>query len=332
VTAAPASLGRRKGTWWAGHQRSGYALRRSARLAVSLVLLLTATFFMIHLIPGDPVRASLGPTAPASLVAQRKAALGLDKPLPTQYFDYVRNVLHGDFGTSLTSGESVTEVIQQRGPSTLKLGGIAFLIAISIAVPLGVLMAALTRDSRRRGVELGFTATTGAIASIPSFLIAIALVYLFAVTIRIFPVAGSGGFSAYVLPVAALALAPIASLSRIVRVEGLRVLGQDYIRTARGKRLPARIVYVRHALPNTLTPTLTLAGLLLGGLLAGTVLVENIFAWPGLGTTLVQSVVQKDYPTVQAVAVVFGAVVLLANFAVDLALGFIDPRSTILDS
>jgi peptide/nickel transport system permease protein len=110
------------------------------------------------------------------------------------------------------------------------------------------------------------------------------------------------------------------------------VLGQDYIRTARGKRLPARIIYVRHALPNTLTPTLTLAGLLLGGLVAGTVLVENIFAWPGLGTSLVQAVAQKDYPTVQALAVVFGTVVLLANFAVGIALGVIDPRSTILES
>jgi len=296
------------------------------------VLLLTATFFMIHLVPGDPVRASLGPTAPPSLVAERKAALGLDKPLGEQYVDYVRNVLHGDFGTSLTTGESVTEVIRQRAPATFKLGGIAFLIAVLIAVPLGLLMAALTRDSRRRGAELGFTATTGVLAAIPSFLIAVALVYLLAVKIQVFPVAGRAGFSSWVLPVAALVIAPIASLSRIVRVEGLRVLDQDYVRTARGKRLPARIVYVRHALPNTLTPTLTLAGLLLGGLIAGTVLVENIFAWPGLGTTLVQAVAEKDYPTVQAVAVVFGAVVLVANFAVDIALGVIDPRSTILDA
>jgi peptide/nickel transport system permease protein len=296
------------------------------------VLLLTATFFMIHLVPGDPVRAALGPTAPPSLVAERKAALGLNDPLVTQYVDYVRNVLHGDFGTSLTTGESVTDVIRQRGPLTLKLAGIAFLIAVLVAVPLGLLLAALTRDSRRRGVELGFTATTGAIAAIPSFLIAVALVYLFAVTWHVFPVAGHAGVSSYVLPIAALVLAPIASLSRVVRVEGLRVLDQDYIRTARGKRLPARLVYTRHALPNTLTPTLTLAGLLLGGLIAGTVLVENIFSWPGLGTTLVGAVVQKDYPTVQAVAVVFGTVVLLANFAVDIALGAIDPRSTILDS
>lgn len=296
------------------------------------MLLLTATFFMIHLVPGDPVRAALGPSAPASLVAERKAALGLDDPLLTQYVDYVRNVLHGDFGTSLTSGENVTDIIRDRGPSTLKLGGIAFLVALFVAVPLGVLMAALTRDGRRRGLELGFTATTGTVAAIPTFLISVALVYLLAVTFPVFPVAGRSGPSSYVLPIAALALAPIASLSRIVRVEGLRVLEQDYIRTARGKRLPARIVYVRHALPNTLTPTLTLAGLLLGALLAGTVLVENIFAWPGLGTTLVQSVAQQDYPTVQALAVVFGTVILVANFAVDVALGAIDPRSTILDS
>jgi peptide/nickel transport system permease protein len=287
---------------------------------------------MIHLVPGDPVRAALGTTAPKSLVDARKAALGLDKPLVTQYADYVRNVLHGDFGTSLTSGESVTQVIKDRLPETLKLGGIAFLVVILVAVPLGLLMAALTRDGRRRGVELGFTSTTGAIAAIPSFLIAVALVYVFAVTIHIFPVAGKAGPSSYVLPIAALALAPMASLSRIVRVEGLRVLDQDYIRTARGKRLPARVVYVRHALPNTLTPTLTIAGLLLGGLVAATILVENIFAWPGLGTTLVAAVQQKDYSTVQAIAVVYGAVVLIANFGVDIALGVIDPRSTILDA
>jgi len=331
VTSALASL-RRRLKPRAGHARSAYAVRRSVRLLVSLVLLLTATFFMIHLVPGDPVRAALGPGAPASLVAARKHALGLDQPLLQQYVDYIRNVLHGDFGTSLTTGEDVTQIIKDRAPSTFRLGGIAFLVTMLVAVPLGVLMAALTRDSRRRGLELGFTATAGGLAAIPTFLIAVVLVYLFAVTWRVFPVAGREGLSSYVLPIAALALAPIAALSRIVRVEGLRVLDQDYVRTARGKRLPARIVYVRHALPNTLTPTLTLAGLLLGGLIAGTVLVENIFAWPGLGTTLVQSVAQKDYPTVQALAVVFGTVVLLANFAVDIALGVIDPRSTILDT
>jgi peptide/nickel transport system permease protein len=330
MTTASAALTRRPSKW-AGHIRMVYAFRRSASLMVALALLLTATFLMIHLVPGDPVRAALGPTAPPRLVAERRAALGLDKPLVTQYVDYVRNVLQGHFGTSMTSGESVSEIIRERGPATLELGGVALLVVIGCAVPLGVLMAAFTRGGKRRGLELGFTAATGALAAVPSFLIAVGLVYLFAVTIHVFPVAGRAGFSSYVLPVAALALAPMASLSRIVRIEGLRVLDQDYIRTARGKRLPARIMYLRHALPNALTPTLTIAGLLVGGLLAGTVLIENIFAWPGLGTTLVESVTEKDYPTVQALAVIFGAVVLLANFVVDIALGAIDPRSTIRD-
>ncbi len=299
---------------------------------MSVLLLLTATFFMIHLVPGDPVRAALGLTAPPELVEQRRADLGLDDPLPTQYVNYLRQLAHGDFGTSLTSGEDVTAVIRSRLPSTLKLAGAAFLVAILIAVPLGVVMAALTRDGRRRSVELGFTTTSGVLASIPAFLLAVGLVYVFAVSLELLPVAGRAGLSSYILPVAALAIAPIAVLSRIVRVEGLRVLDEDYIRTARGKRLPRRHIYVRHALPNTLTATMTLAGLLLGGLIAGTVLVENVFAWPGLGTTLVQSVVAKDFATVQALAVVFGTFVLVINFAVDVALGAIDPRSTILDT
>ena len=297
-----------------------------------MAFLLTATFLMIHLVPGDPVRAALGPTAPQELVEARQHALGLDEPLSTQFVTYVRRVLSGDMGTSLISGEPITDVIQARLPSTLQLAGLAFLVVILVAVPLGVVMAALTHGGRRRSLELGFTTTAGTFASIPSFLLAVGLVWLFAVSLEALPVAGRGGPSSYVLPVAALAIAPAFALSRIVRVEGLRVLDHDYMRTARGKRLPPRLVYLRHALPNMLTATLTIAGILLGALIAGTVLVENIFAWPGLGTVLVQSVAQKDYPAVQGVALLFGTLVLVINFAVDIALGVIDPRSTILDT
>src|SRR5262245_2207223 len=317
--------------WWADHPRSAYAVRRTARLVVSMAILLTVTFLMIHLVPGDPVRAALGPTAPQELVDARRHALGLDEPLSTQFVTYTRRVVSGDMGTSLITGEPITDVIRTRLPSTLELAGIAFLVAVLFAIPVGVVMAALTYGGRRRSLELGFTTTAGAFASIPSFLLAVGLVWLLAVTFRVFPVAGRGGFSSYVLPVAALAIAPAFALSRIVRVEGWRVLGQDYMRTARGKRLPRRHVYLRHALPNTLTATLTIAGLLLGGLIAGTVLVENIFAWPGLGSVLVQGVVQKDFPAVQGVALLFGTLVLIITFGVDIALGVIDPRSTILD-
>jgi len=317
--------------WWADHARSAYAVRRTARLVVSMAILLSVTFLMIHLIPGDPVRAALGPTAPQELVEVRTHALGLDEPLSTQFVTYVKRVLSGDMGTSLITGEPITDTIRARFPATLQLAGLAFLVAIVVAISLGVVMAALTYGGRRRSLELGFTTTAGAFASIPSFLLAVGLVWLFAVSFHVFPVAGRAGVSSYVLPVAALAIAPAFALARIVRVEGLRVLSQDYMRTARGKRLPPRHVFLRHALPNTLTATLTIAGLLLGGLIAGTVLVENIFAWPGLGSVLVQSVGQKDYPAVQGVALLFGALVLIINFGVDIALGVIDPRSTILE-
>ena len=301
------------------------------RLAVSLVLLVTATFAMIHLVPGDPVRASLGATAPAQLVQQRRAQLGLDKPLWQQYVDYVDRAVHGDFGTSLTSGEPVTEIVRTRLPTTLELAGLAFLVAVLVGVPLGVLSAALTRDGRRRYSELAFTTATGTFASIPSFLLAVALIYLLAVRWRIFPVAGQSGASSYVLPIAALSIGPCAALARIVRVEGLKVLDEDYIRTARGKRLPSRLIYLRHALPNMLTATLTISGLLLGGLIAGTVLIEHVFAWTGLGSTLVDSVTARDYPSVQAIALVFGFFILVINFVVDVLLAVINPQSTILE-
>jgi peptide/nickel transport system permease protein len=277
------------------------------------------------------VRASLGLSAPAQLVHQRTVQLGLDKPLWQQYADYVDRAVHGDFGTSLTTGEPVTQIVRNRLPTTLELAGLAFLVAVLIGVPLGVLSAALTRDGRRRYSELAFTTATGAFASIPSFLLAVALIYLLAIRWRVFPVAGQSGPSSYVLPIAALAIGPAAALARIVRVEGLKVLEADYIRTARGKRLPARLIYLRHALPNMLTATLTISGLLLSGLIAGTVLIETVFAFPGLGSTLINSVTAKDYPSVQAVALVFGFFILVINFVVDMLLAVINPQSTILE-
>lgn len=309
-----------------------FSLRRAGRLLVSLVVLVTATFAMIHLVPGDPVRAALGPTAPPALVEQEREDLGLTEPLPEQYVDYVRDVGTGDFGTSLATREPVSEIIRDRLPQTAKLAALAFVVTLLLAIPAGAVTAVLTGNGRRRGVELGFTTTSTVLATIPDYLFAIGLVFVFAVSLTWLPVAGQAGPSSYVLPVLALALGPAAGLSRIVRVEMLRVLGTDYMRTARGKRLPPRLLYLRHALPNALTATLTLGGLLLGGLVAGTVLVENVFAWPGLGTEVVQSVLQQNYSVVQAIAFVLGAIVLLANFVVDVLLGLLDPRSTIRES
>jgi len=315
--------------WLARHPTLGFLARRLGRLVASLAALLTLSFLMIHLIPGDPVRAALGPRAPLSLIMERRHTLWLDRPLPAQFAHYLHGALTGDFGTSFISRLPVSQIIAARLPNSVRLAGLAFLVIMATAVPLGMAAAVLTRDGRRRGTELAFTTTTGLLAIVPEFLLGVGLVYVFAVSLKWLPVAGQSGPSAYLLPVAALSIGPIAALARIVWVETLKVLGEDYMRTARSKRLPRRLEYLRHALPNMLTATLTIGGLLLSGLVGGTVLVENVFAWPGLGTTVTQSVVQQDYALAQAVMLMLGAAVLVINVVVDLLLGVLDPRSTI---
>lgn len=306
-----------------------FAVRRTGRLLLSTWVVITTAFMMIHLIPGDPVRAALGATAPLELVNARREALGLNDPLWLQYVHYLRDLSAGRTGTSMVSGLPVSQVIGDRLPATIELAISAFLLAAALSVPAGLVMAVLTRGGRRRPGELTFTSTSVVLAAIPSFLVAVGLVWLFSVQLGWVPVAGRAGPGSYILPVVALAVGPAAVLARILRVETLAVLQADYIRTARAKRLPQRLIYLRHALPNSLTATITLGGLLLSELVAGTVLVENVFAWPGLGSTIVQSILSKDYPVVQGIVLVYGLGVLLVNLAVDIALALLDPRSTI---
>ena len=306
-----------------------FGVRRLGRLLVSLWVLVTASFAMIHLIPGDPVRGALGPTAPMDLVEARRHALGLDDPLVTQYLRYLEGLLTGDLGTSISSQLPVSDIVAQRLPATLSLAVLAFLAAVVVAIPLGVAMGVLTRRGHGRRTELAFTTTSVVVATVPDFLIGVALIYVFGIRLEWFPVAGNETASAYLLPVFSLAIGPAAILARIVRVEMVGVLEADFVRTARAKRLPARTVYLGHALPNAVTAALTLGGLLLSAMVAGTVLVENVFAWPGLGSTIVQSILTKDYPVVQAIVLVYGVGVLVTNLVVDIALALLDPRSTI---
>jgi peptide/nickel transport system permease protein len=309
-----------------------FALRRGRRLLVSLWVLVTASFIMIHLIPGDPVRAALGPMAPQELVDARRAALGLNDPLWNQYWHYLQNLVSGDWGTSITTDVPVFDTIGDRLPATVQIALLAFVVTMFLSVPLGVAMAALTRGGRRRRTELALTSSSVVIAAIPDFLLAVGLVYVFGVSLGWLPVAGRSGPASFVLPVVGLAIGPMAILARIVRVEMLAVLDADFVRTARAKRLRAWRVYLRHALPNALTSTLTVGGLLLGGLVAGTVLVENVLAWPGLGSTIVSSILSKDYPVVQGIVLVYGLGVLAINLIVDVVLALIDPRSAIRES
>jgi peptide/nickel transport system permease protein len=309
-----------------------FAARRAGQLLLSLWVLVTAAFAMIHVIPGDPVRAALGPTAPLALIEQRRAALGLDDPWWQQYLHYLGHLFTGDLGVSMTSGLPVAGVIGDRLGSTVEMAVLAFAVAVAVSVPLGTLMAVLARDRRRRGGDWFFTSASIVVATIPEFLMAVGLVFVFSVSLHWLPVAGRSGPLSYVLPVLSLAIGPALMLARIVRVEMLAVLQTDYIRTARAKRVRSTALYLKHALPNALTATLTMGGLLLGALVAGTVLVENIFAWPGLGGTIVGSILAKDYPTVQGVVLVYGVGVLLVNLVVDVALALIDPRSTIREA
>jgi peptide/nickel transport system permease protein len=317
---------------WAGQVWVRFALRRAGQLVLSLWVLVTAAFAMIHVLPGDPVRAALGPTAPLELIEQRRTTLGLDDPLWQQYLHYLGHLLTGDLGVSMTSGLPVSSVIADRLGSTVEMAVLAFAVAVAVSVPLGTLMAILARDGRRRGGDWFFTSASIVVATIPEFLMAVGLVFVFSVSLHWTPVAGRSGPGSYVLPVLSLAIGPALMLARIVRVEMLAVLETDYIRTARAKRVRGTALYLRHALPNALTATLTIGGLMLGALVAGTVLVENIFAWPGLGATIVQSILAKDYPTVQGVVLVYGVGVLVVNLVVDVALALIDPRSTIREA
>ncbi|MDH2425581.1 ABC transporter permease [Sphaerisporangium sp. TRM90804] len=309
-----------------------FALRRAGRLLGSLWVLVTASFLMIHLVPGDPVRAALGPTAPADLVLAHKQELGLLDPLWRQYADFLSRLLSGDLGVSISSRLPVGETIAHRLPATAQLAVAAFLLSVAVAVPIGVVMAVLTRRGRGRRAELAFTGTSVVVGAIPDFLLGVGLVYLLAVQTHVFPVAGLDGPDSYVLPVLALAIGPAAVLSRIVRVEMLAVMEADYVRTARAKRLTPLRVHVVHALPNAVTASLTIGGLLLSSLVAGTVLVENVFAWPGLGSSIVASIVAKDYPLVQGTVLVYGVGVLLINTLVDVVLALLDPRSAIGES
>ncbi|MFJ7625347.1 ABC transporter permease [Streptomyces sp. NPDC097595] len=303
--------------------------RRGLRLFVSLGLVLTASFAMIRLIPGDPVRAALGVDAAPDLVAARRHALGLDMPFLAQYRQYLGGLLHGDLGTSLVTGAPVAELVRTRLPATLEIAGLAFLTALAVALPGGLLAAVRTRDGRRPRTELAFTTVTAGLTGVPDFVLAAGLTALLAVGLQLFPVAGAAGVASLVLPVLALSLTPTAVLLRIVRVEALKVLDEDYLRTARSRRLSAARRYLRHAAPNMASAALTVAGSLLPALIAGTVLVEKVFAWPGIGSAMAQSVVAQDYPVVQAMVLVLGTTVLLAGLLVDVLLALIDPRSAI---
>lgn len=306
-----------------------FAVRRTIRLVVSLFAVATVVFFMISLVPGDPVRDALGPLAPPELVEQRRQALGLDKPLIVQYGSYWHRLLTGDLGISISTGLPVSSTVGQRFANSAQLIGLAIVLTLALALLFGMLFGALTRGGRRPRLLVGFTVFSSSLNTVPSFFTGILLVYVFAVSLRLLPVAGSAGFASLILPAIALSIGPAAGLARIVRTQTDVVLAEDYMRVARGKRLPARLYYLRHALPNLLTAALTIGGLLLGVLVAGSVVVEAVYQRAGLGTAIVQAIIASDYPVVQGLLLVLAIAVLVVNTVVDVLLGVVDRQSLI---
>jgi ABC-type dipeptide/oligopeptide/nickel transport system permease component len=289
-------------------------------LATAVVL----TFVANQFVPGDPIMTLLSDkSGDAALEARLRAEYGLDRPLWRQFLSYVGGIVRGDFGLSFRFAS--TPVIDVIGPGLLVtplLAAAALLVAVPLGVALGT-FAALRRNSLwDTCVVLGLVAGT----SIPNFALAAFLVYLLSVRLGWLPVAGWGGLSQMVLPTLLLAIPPTAYVARLSRTYMLEVLQQDYIRTARAKGLRRRLVVYRHALRNTLVPLLTTIGIILGGLLSGTFVVETIFNIPGLGRMAIQAIFARDYPVTMAIVLLFTFFYTGINLAVDLLYGVIDPR------
>ncbi len=306
-----------------------FALNRAIGLLAVLLALLIGTGIMVRLIPGDPALRIAGIDATAEQIARIRSELGLSQPAWQQVVNYTAGVLRLDFGRSFLTGEPVAKVIADRLPKTAQLAGLALVLVLGLSIPFGILLGAFTREGRHRRLELAFAAFTSVTGSLPEYLAGTFLAFVFAVWLQWLPVAGADKATSLLLPALAISTRPAAILARLVRVETLNVLAQDYMRTARSKRLPARLIYIRHLVPNVLTAALTVGGVLFSGLLGGAVIVENVFAWPGLGTVLIQAVLARDYPVIQGVVLLLGITVVLVNTLVDVILGVVDPRSLI---
>ncbi|MGB4778862.1 ABC transporter permease [Microbacterium sp.] len=310
-----------RSTWGA------FALRRLGGLALSLALLVLLTFLIVPLIPGDPAIAILGPDATPDAIAAMHERLNLDLPLWTQFGLYLQGLLTFDLGDSFRYGTPVTTTILTKLPytATIAFGSIA--VVVLVAIPLGMLIGVLTRGGRRSWLATGFGAVAGFLASFPAYVAATLLIIVFAIWLHLLPAGGATAPGSFVLPIAALAIGPTFAVARVVRQETFGVLAQDYIRTARGRRIRAAVLYLRHALPNLMASTLTLTGLILAGLLGGAVIIETVFSLPGLGMEIVQAIIYRDYPVIQGAILTIGAIAILINLLIDVLLGVIDPRT-----
>jgi ABC-type dipeptide/oligopeptide/nickel transport system permease component len=295
------------------------------RLLLTIPVLLgvaTLVFSLIHLIPGDPVQAMLGESASPESVNELRSRLGLDRPLYIQYLSFLNGVAHGNLGTSLRTSEPVTTAIADRLPATFELAAAAMLVAVIIAIPLGVLAAS------RAGTAVDHVATTLALVgiSMPNFWLGPLLAIVFAVELGWLPVSGRGTLAQLVLPAVTLGAPLAAVLARTTRASVIDELRELYVTAARARGVSRMRAVLKHAFRNSLIPIVTVLGLQLGAVLTGAVITETIFAWPGVGRLLIQSISFRDYPLVQGCILLIALTYVSMNLLTDLAYGLLDPR------
>lgn len=301
-----------------------YIVRRLLLLIPTVLGMTFVIFMAVHMIPGDPVSYILSdmPYASPELIAQLRAQLGLDRPLHEQYLTWLARMVQGDWGLSFRTWRPIIAEVAERYPNTVRLAIAAVFTAISIGIPAGI-VAAVKHNSK-----VDYLCMTGALfgVSMPSFWLGIMFILIFSVQLRILPTSGTGSIVSLVMPALTLGLVNAGSIARITRSGMLEVLRQDYIRTARAKGLAEQIVVYRHALKNTLIPLLTMTGMQFGFLLGGTVIVETVFAWPGIGRLAIMAIQSRDLPMLQGCVLVLTTTFVTINLVVDIIYAFIDPR------
>ena len=294
---------------------------RIARAMLTIALVVTFAFVVLRL-SGDPALIIMGPAAPPEVIAAFRKAWGLDDPIWMQYLDYFGAIARGELGRSMRDGRPAIALVAERIPATLVLTIPALLLKLGIGIPAGIL-AALHRGSV---IDRAVMAAAVAGFTVPSFVLGLVLVLIFAVQLGWLPSGGQDSWRHAILPIITLGIGGAAVLARFTRSAMLEVLGQPYVRTASAKGVAWRAVVIRHALPNAAIPTVTIIGFMVGTLIAGAVVVESVFSWPGVGRLLVVAVANRDLAVVQCVLLLVAATMVASNLAVDFLYGFLDPR------
>ena len=301
---------------------ANYLIVRSGNALIVVFGVISLVFFLIHFIPGDPVEVMLGESAQMADREALRHALGLDQPVIQQWLSYLANVFQLDFGSSLHSKQPIVDILAQRIPATLELAFVALLFAIIISFPLGITAAV----SRNTVWDKSAMAVSLLGVSIPNFVMGPLLILVFSMYLGWFPVSGRAGIESVILPALTLGTAMAAILSRMIRSTLLEVINEDYIRTARAKGFSKTRTILLHALPNTFLPVVTLLGLQLGALLAGAVITEIVFSWPGIGQLTIEAINTRDYPLVQSCILLISVSYVLVNAATDILYSVMDPR------